>query len=95
MYIAVSLIIEMINLKRRSIMSSFIPKPYPKEAVTVRVESEYLQQIDHIIALDGRFSRSSLINQCVKFALNNIDMKDLEVEEPIEASEFTDEESPV
>ena len=76
-------------------MSSFIPKPYPKEAGTVRVESEYLQQIDHIIALDGRFSRSSLINQCVKFALNNIDMKDLEVEEPIEASEFTDEESPV
>lgn len=76
-------------------MSSFIPKPYPKEAVTVRVESKYLQQIDHIIALDGRFSRSSLINQCVKFALNNIDMKDLEVEEPIEASEFTAEESPV
>ena len=72
-----------------------MPKPYPKEAVTVRVESEYLQQIDHIIALDGRFSRSSLINQCVKFALNNIDMKDLEVEKPIEASEFTAEESPV
>ena len=74
-------------------MSSFIPKPYPKEAVTVRVESEYLQQIDHIIALDGRFSRSSLINQCVKFALNNIDMKDLEVDEPVEVSEFTPEES--
>ena len=61
--------------------------------MTVRVESEYLQQIDHIIALDGRFSRSSLINQCVKFALNNIDMKDLEVDEPVEVSEFTPEES--
>ena len=46
-------------------MSSFILKPYPKEAAPRRVESEYLQQIDHIIALDGRFSRSSLINRCV------------------------------
>ncbi len=72
-------------------MQAFIPKPYPKEAVTVRVESEYLQVIDKIISHDSRFSRSLLINQCVKFAIDNIDLRELKIEcepaEPMEADE--------
>ena len=61
-------------------MQAFIPKPYPKEAVTVRVESEYLQIIDTIISHDSRFSRSSLINQCVIFAIDHMDLSELKAE---------------
>lgn len=50
-------------------MEFFIPKPYKKEAVTIRLDSRKIEQVD---ALAARFSlsRSQLINQCVDFALS-------------------------
>ena len=50
-------------------MEFFIPKPYKKEAVTIRLDSRKIEQVD---ALAARFSlsRSQLINHCVDFALS-------------------------
>ena len=50
-------------------MEFFIPKPYKKEAVTIRLDSRKIEQGD---ALAARFSlsRSQLITQCVDFALS-------------------------
>ena len=49
-------------------MEFFIPKPYKKEAVTIRLDSRKIEQVD---ALAARFSlsRSQLINPCVDLAL--------------------------
>ena len=63
-------------------MEFFIPKPYKKEAVTIRLDSRKIEQVDALAAnlegdlsvdaLAARFSlsRSQLINQCVDFALS-------------------------
>ena len=52
-------------------MPNFIPKTYKKEQITVRLDLELLALIDKISRENG-LSRSELINQCVEFAVENI-----------------------
>lgn len=49
-------------------MADFIPKPYRKEPITVRIDVEKLETIDKLAAL-YHVSRSELINQCIDYAL--------------------------
>lgn len=53
-------------------MSNFIPKLYKKEQITVRIDSNNLLRIDEISKRSG-ISRSEFINQCVIFALENME----------------------
>lgn len=52
-------------------MANFIPKPYKTEQITIRLPLDRLSMVDD---LAGRFnlSRSAFINQCVEYALNNL-----------------------
>ena len=49
-------------------MSKFIPKPYKKEPITIRMSSEKIEQIDRLSA-EFNLSRSAFINQCVTMPL--------------------------
>ena len=52
-------------------MSEFIPKPYKKEPITIRMSLEKIEQIDR---LSGEFhlSRSAFINQCIDYAMEHM-----------------------
>lgn len=52
-------------------MSNFIPKPYKKENVSIRVEQDKLEKIDQL-AYNYGISRSEFINQCVDFAMEHM-----------------------
>ncbi len=53
-------------------MANFIPKQYKKEATTIRLDSEKLEKIDKMAA-KYNISRSAFINQCIDYALENMD----------------------
>lgn len=61
-------------------MANFIPKPYKTEQVTIRLPLERLSMVDDIA---GRYnmSRSAFINQCVEYALDNLQEMDIHNEE--------------
>lgn len=59
-------------------MGTFIPKPYKRQQVTIRLNSENLRKVDEYAELFG-ITRSDFIDQCVTFALAN--MADLEQNE--------------
>lgn len=52
-------------------MSVFIPKPYKKDPITVRVDGRKLDMIDQL-AGQYEISRSALINQCIDYALEHM-----------------------
>jgi len=52
-------------------MSDFIPKPYKKDAITIRVSIEKLETID-ALAAKYDISRSAFINQCIEFAMEHM-----------------------
>lgn len=54
-------------------MADFIPKQYQKEAITVRVSTDKLEIIDDM-ADRLSISRNEFINQCIDFALMNIEI---------------------
>ena len=56
-------------------MSEFIPKQYKSDPITVRIETEKLQQIDALAAC-FHLSRSELINQCIDYALAHLYIED-------------------
>lgn len=51
-------------------MSDFIPKPYKKEPITIRVSQNTLERLD-TLAAKTNLSRSALINQCIDYALQH------------------------
>lgn len=53
-------------------MATFLPKPYKRQQVTIRLSSENLQKVDEYAELWG-ITRSEFIDQCVTFALANMD----------------------
>ena len=53
-------------------MAQFLPKPYKREPVTVRLSNEKLERIDSLAAA-FHISRSELINQCIDFALEQME----------------------
>lgn len=52
-------------------MSAFIPKPYKKDPITVRVDDRKLEMIDRL-AYRFEMSRSELINQCIDYAFEHM-----------------------
>ena len=50
---------------------SFVPKPYKKEPIMVRVTNEKLVAIDRM-AGKYNISRSEFVNQCIDFALKHM-----------------------
>lgn len=53
-------------------MAKFIPKKYEKEVISMRISSETLEELDEKAAKIG-ISRNELINQCISFALANME----------------------
>jgi len=53
-------------------MEKFIPRKYEKAVISLRIPSETLAEIDEKAAKTG-ISRNEMINQCVRFALANMD----------------------
>ncbi len=53
-------------------MAKFIPRKYEKEVISIRIPSETLAEIDEKAAKAG-ISRNELINQCIRFALANME----------------------
>ena len=52
-------------------MANFIPKKPEKEVISMRISSELLAEVDKKAAgID--ISRNEFINQCIKFALENM-----------------------
>ncbi len=57
-------------------MSDFVPKQYKKDPITIRIDYEKLEKIDKL-ATKYNLSRSEFINQCIDYALENMQkMKD-------------------
>lgn len=52
-------------------MKNFVPAPYKSEPVTIRIPVEKLQKIDDL-AQKSKLSRSAFINQCIDYALENL-----------------------
>lgn len=53
-------------------MGTFLPKPYRRQQVTIRMTSDNLQKIDEYAERLG-LTRSEFIDQCVAFALAHMD----------------------
>ncbi len=53
-------------------MKKFLPKKPEKEVISVRIDSQLLKTID-IEAAKIDISRNELINQCIEYALDNIE----------------------
>ncbi len=53
-------------------MANFIPKKPEKEVISMRISSETLADIDEKAAKIG-ISRNEFINQCINFALANME----------------------
>lgn len=53
---------------------TFIPKPYRKEVVTIRIGCERLEEMDQILAR-YQVTRSEFINRCIEFALENVSLQ--------------------
>ena len=58
-------------------MAKFIPKKYEKEVISMRISSEILAELDKKATKIG-ISRNELINQCITFALANMENNDNE-----------------
>lgn len=56
----------------RSVMAKFIPKKHEKEVISMRISSEALEELSEKAAKIG-ISRNAFINQCISFALANMD----------------------
>lgn len=53
-------------------MSNFIPQPYKKDPITIRLSPEKLDKID-TLAASYDMSRSEFINQCIDFAIKSME----------------------
>ncbi len=53
-------------------MEKFTPQKPEKEVISIRISSVMLSEVDRI-ASNADMSRNELINQCIEFALQNID----------------------
>lgn len=58
-------------------MKKFIPTKSEKIVISIRMENEKIDKIDEI-ANKIDISRNELINQCLNYALDNLDFKEKE-----------------
>ena len=56
-------------------MDNFIPKPYKKDPITIRIDVEKLARIDEL-ARQYNTNRSEFINRCIDFAMENMKQTD-------------------
>lgn len=52
-------------------MKDFMPKPYKKEPVAIRIDVEKLKLIDSL-AKSRQMNRSEFINRCIDYAIANM-----------------------
>lgn len=52
-------------------MAKFVPKKFEKEIISMRIPTEVLEEIDRKAA-HIKISRNEFINQCISFALANM-----------------------
>ena len=57
-----------------SIMEKFVPRKQEKEVISMRIASETLRELDRKSA-EFEISRNELINQCIRFALANMEKR--------------------
>lgn len=57
-------------------MDKFIPKPYKKEPISLRMEIERIAQLDRL-ATKYDLSRSELVNRCVEYAISHMTDRDI------------------
>lgn len=55
-------------------MEKFIPKRQEKEVISMRIPIELLREIDRQAGMIN-ISRNEFINQCITFALDNMERK--------------------
>lgn len=55
-------------------MTKFIPQKQDKEVISIRLPSDLLKSIDES-AVKADISRNEFINQCIMFALKNIEFE--------------------
>lgn len=55
-------------------MNNFKPKKQEKDVISIRINTDLLENIDYI-ANDIDISRNELIIQCIEYAINNMDKK--------------------
>ncbi len=62
------------NIARREVrrMERFVPKKEDKEVTTIRIPKDVLDEID-LKAAEFGISRNQLINQCITYALKNME----------------------
>ena len=53
-------------------MNKFLPKKPEKEVISMRIPTDILEKLDKKAA-DFEISRNEFINQCISFALANMD----------------------
>ena len=58
-------------------MAKFIPKKFEKEVISMRISTIVLEELDNKAAAIG-ISRNELINQCITFALANMEQENAE-----------------
>jgi len=61
-------------IRERDNMKKFIPVKSEKIVISIRLENEKINKIDEI-ATKIDISRNELINQCLDFALKNLEFK--------------------
>lgn len=58
-------------------MNKFIVKKRPYYVqMTCRFEEDLLEKIDKIVLENNLYSRNAFINECLKFALNNMEIEE-------------------
>ena len=62
-------------MRRRNSMVKFQPFKNEKVVITIRIDSEKLEMIDKL-ATKIDISRNEFINQCLDYAINNLDKDD-------------------
>lgn len=66
-----------VNTKRVIILTKFVARKPEKEVISMRIAVDTLQEVDQKAAAVG-ISRNEFINQCILFALSNMDEPDNE-----------------
>ncbi len=57
-----------------TILEKFVPQKQKKEVISMRIPVEVLQEIDRQAGMIN-ISRNEFINQCITFALDNMEHK--------------------
>lgn len=55
-------------------LNTFIPKPYKKEVISIRVDLDKLEIIDRLLA-KHQMTRSEFINRCIDYALEHLEVE--------------------